>query len=246
MKSKISRDPEDSIISQFVDQGIEAIGRYYSIYRAVVVDIEDELEMDRLKVYVPSVGIIDWALPKGNHGSHNCGVRQHPLPKVQDLVYVTFENGNPALPLWEWHPWAERQRPNEFDDPDVCGIITPKGTKVLINDRTGDIIINAKSRVAIHAEGEDGVIIAGNKIYLNSGDQVVVNHGDQGIPNIVQLTEKLNQLVQEIDQLRTSFNSHTHPGITPGSMDSSPTLSIVAKPVTQFNKEDYEDISFLH
>lgn len=237
---------DSQAISQMIDHGMEAMGRYYSIYRAAVIGVDDPMSMDRLEVYIPELQISNWALPRGSHGSHVCGFRQHPLPKVNDIVYITFEDGNPALPLWEWHSWAEYQRPPEFDDPDVCGIITPKGTQILVNDRTGEVIIKAKQRIAISAEGEDGIAIAAEKIYLNSKDQVIVNQGQYGVPNIVELTEKLNKLVQEVDNLRTTFNSHVHPGVLPGPSLSSPTMNQVVKPLTEFNKDDYEDKEFLH
>lgn len=236
----------NDLLQNMVDHGLDTIGRHYSIYRGTVVDIEDQMNMDRLLVYVPELQITDWALPRGSHGSHVCGFRQHPLPKVNDIVYITFEDGNPALPLWEWHSWAELQRPEEFDDPDICGIITPKGTKVLVNDRTGEVMISAKQRISILAEGEDGIAIGAEKIFLNSRGTVVINQGDQGVPDIVNLTQKLNQLVNEVETLRNTFNAHTHPGVTAGPGSTSPTVTPVTKPITQFNKTDYEDKSFLH
>lgn len=235
----------EGVIGQIVDGGLDVIGRYYSIYRGVVTDIEDELRLDRLKVYIPDLDIAEWALPKGYMGSHNCGYRSHPLPKVQDIVYVIFEDGNPAKPLWEWHGWAENQRPEEFDDPDVCGIITPKGTQVLVNDRTGEVTIRAKSRVSIQAESSD-IAVAGNKVYINSIDQVIVNQGKYGVIDIVELTAKLNKLVQEVDTLRTLYNSHTHTGVSTGPGVSGTTASLDNKPITKFDKTDYEDTSFLH
>lgn len=234
------------LTQQIVDHGLDAVGRHYSVYRGVVSDIEDPLNMDRLLVFVPELDIQEWALPRGSHGSHVCGFRAHPLPKVQDIVYVTFEDGNPSLPLWEWHSWAEFQRPEEFDDPDVCGLITPKGTQILVNDRTGEVFIKAKQRMAIQAEGDDGIAIQAEKIYLNSSDQVIVNQGKYGVIDINELTEKLNQLVREVNVLRSTFNTHTHPGVQAGPGTTSPTVNLVAKPITQFNKKDYEDESFLH
>lgn len=237
---------DTDLLQNLVDYGLDSIGRHYSVYRAVVVEFEDPMKMDRLLVYVPDLQIQDWALPRGTHGSHVCGVRPHPLPKVNDIVYVTFEDGNPALPLWEWHSWAELQRPEEFDDPDMCGLITPKGTKVLVNDRTGEVTIVAKQRIAISAEGEDGIVLSAEKIYLNSKDQIIVNQGEHGVVDIVELTQKLNQLVNEVNTLRNIFNTHTHQGVTPGQGTTAPTATQVTKPISQFNKKDYEDESFLH
>ena len=62
----------------------------------------------------------------------------------------------------------------------------------------------------------------------------------------MELTQKLNQLVNEVNTLRNTFNTHTHQGVTPGQGTTAPTATKVTKPISQFNKKDYEDESFLH
>ena len=87
------------------EEGIEGLGRYYSVYRGIVVDNNDtEKHMNRIKVCCPEVmgGIITWAYAKGQHGSINNGFK-YLAPKVGDIVFVTFEFGDPTKPLWEYH-----------------------------------------------------------------------------------------------------------------------------------------------
>lgn len=230
----------EGLLSQLVDNGIESIGRYYSIYRAVVMDIDDPFNMDRLQVYVPDVDVITWAIPFGSHGSENCGFRLFPLPKKSDIVYVLFEKGNPGNPLWIYHGWSMNQSPEEFEDPDVCGIVTPKGTKILINDRTGEIHLEAANRLSIVASSEDGIVISANKIRLNSSQQIILNNGDEPLVSINSLTDRLNKLVTEIEELKTLYNIHTHPAV------SSTTTNVATKPISTFNKEEYSDESTLH
>jgi hypothetical protein len=237
----------DSLISQLVDNGVESIGRFYSIYRAIVTDIDDPSNTDQLLVYVPDVNVMTWALPFGSHGSENSGFRLFSLPKKNDIVYVLFEKGNPGNPLWIYHGWAENQRPVDFDDPDVSGIVTPKGTKVLINDRTGEVHIEAATRLSILAKSEeDGIVISANKIFLNSSDTIEANHGKEELISINNLTDKLNKLVSEVEDLRNKFNGHTHQGVKSGTDTSAPTINQAAKPISSFNKEDYADKAFLH
>ena len=103
---------------------------------------------------------------------------------------------NRNLPLHE-----QLIKKKHFDDPDVCGIITQKGTCIILNDRTGELFLKSPTRMAIQAEGEEGVIINAEHIYLSSLDQVQVNKGDQGVIFINELTEKLNKLVKEVSNL---------------------------------------------
>ena len=53
------------------DEGLEGLGRYYSVYRGIVIDNNDvEKHMNRVKVCVPEVmgGVFARAYPKGQQG----------------------------------------------------------------------------------------------------------------------------------------------------------------------------------
>ncbi|MCM1438808.1 MAG: phage baseplate assembly protein V [Roseburia sp.] len=236
------------LTQNIVENGLDSVGRYYSIYRGVVMDTDDPQQMNRIKVFVPNLDILEWALPRGQHGSTNSGFRLCPLPNFNDIVYVTFVNGNPGEPLWEYHGWGDKQMPDEFLDENVCGLITPGGTKVLVDDANGLIYINTLKDLVIKVESGDGngIILNADNIRLLANDTTIINDGKEGVPNIVDLTTKLNKLVQEVEQLRTLYNTHVHPGVVAGPGSSGPTTSQVATPISQFNKEDYEDKTFLH
>ncbi len=68
---------------------------FYGIYRAVVTSTEDSLRLGRVQVQVPGVcgTALAWALP--------C-LAVHPpeSPKVGSGVWVMFEGGDPARPVW--------------------------------------------------------------------------------------------------------------------------------------------------
>lgn len=236
-----------SAISEIVDNGVEALGRYYSVYRGIVVSNEDEANMDRLKVYVPELRIIDWALPTCNFGYNMGGFRAHPLPEFNDIVYVSFENGDPGKPLWSWHGWAMGEMPVDFKNGSVCGIITPRGTRVLIDDETGTMFIEAPDGITIHGEGNGGInLMSGSNINILANDKIVVNKGNQGVPRSGDLTNVLNKLVKEVDQLRIAFNLHTHPGVQAGPGTTAPTPQQVTKPLSSINKTDFENPDFKH
>ena len=73
------------------EQGLESLGRYYSVYRAMVVNNTDPDHMNRIKVAIPEVmgGIVLWAYSKGQHGSTGSGFKMM-APKNSDLLFLHF------------------------------------------------------------------------------------------------------------------------------------------------------------
>ena len=83
-----------------MERGIESLGRFYSIYRGMVVDNNDPNHMNSLQVAIPEIqgGIIIWALPFGQHGGLKTGFK-YLAPEIGDNVYIMFEYGNPSTTL---------------------------------------------------------------------------------------------------------------------------------------------------
>lgn len=133
------------------ENGLEYLGRYYSTYRAIVINNNDELNMNRVHVYIPSVqnGIKIWALPK----STTIGGCFHGLklttPLVGEVVYIEFEGGDPLRPLWSYHGWATGETPDDLKDNNSIGLVTPEGNKIYIKDVDGELYIQTNSKVNI-------------------------------------------------------------------------------------------------
>ena len=247
---------EDNLTKTLVYHGLEGIHRYYSIYPGQVVKNEDPNQMNRLKVFVPGVqgGVCLWALPKGQHGSKDTGFK-YLAPKVGDWVWVTFEQGAATHPVWEYHSWAVNETPPGLRNPNVAGMVLPGGFQCIVNDETGtlDLYItgewNTFSAKPIRIVSDLDVELVARKgsvkISTQSGKgKVIINDGsNKGLINITQLTDKLNNLVSEIENLKTMFNTHIHPH----SMGpTSTTTSMVTKPLSKFNSSDYEDTKCIH
>lgn len=113
-----------SLEEKIVVEGIESLGRYYSNYRARVVNNDDPDDLNRVKVAIPGIngGIILWAYPKGQHGGNQNGFKYLP-PKIGDTVWVSFEQGDPSLPLWEYHSWAGEETPDDLKGPNRMGLL---------------------------------------------------------------------------------------------------------------------------
>lgn len=73
---------------------------YYGKYRAVVTDNVDPEQAGRVRVRVPEVlGESDaWAVPSWPPGSTP---EEHRVPEVGADVWVEFEHGDPAYPIWD-------------------------------------------------------------------------------------------------------------------------------------------------
>lgn len=231
-----------------VNQGIEAFGRYYSKYRGIVVDNDDPLSMNRLKVAVPDVhgGIIDWAIPVNQEGSMDSGFK-YLTPKIKDLVWVSFECGNPSKPLWEYCGWGLEECPEELAKPNTLGFVTPNGNKVFLDEDEGHLTVYVKGNVmVVSTDGDIQLTTQNGSIFLDAAEGIFGHDGEKGgLINIDDITKKLNNLQQELEKFRSLFNSHTHTSSSPGS-PTSPNLQQATSPFSKFKKDDYEDKTFLH
>lgn len=234
------------IIGLIQEQGLEATGRFYSLYTGIVEDNDDPLQMNRLKVSIPSVmgGITQWALSMGWPGGYNTGVKLL-TPNVGDLVYIMFEWGNPDKPMWLYNGWGEDEIPEALAKPDVMGIVTPNGNIIILDDETGDLSFKINGNITKKVVG-DYVVRSDDTVIIGGSNGTAINKGELGGVIIIQkLTDKLNKLQSELENLRTAFNTHTHTSTTSGSL-TSPNLQPVTSPFSIFKKEDYEDTKFIH
>lgn len=114
--------------------GIEAFGRFYGVYHGTVKDLEEGTGVGRVQVYIPEVRGIDgtaiWAIPRGQYAGKNYGTQL--LPEQGAQVVITFRHGHPLYPMWEHSNFGVNEKPEEFKDNAVKGLITPLGTKILI------------------------------------------------------------------------------------------------------------------
>lgn len=232
---------------KIINEGLESLHRYYSVYRGIVLDNDDkEKGINRIKVQVPDVmgGICTWAYPKGQHGSTMDGFKYLP-PQVGDIVWVTFEFGDPTKPLWEYHGWGVKQTPPLLMGKDRFGFITPEGNQVIMEDRDGTLFVGFNGDITISTP--ETVIVDAKDVIIKSSDTVMVNDGsNRGLVNILELTEKLNQLVSQVEKLRTLLNTHTHSGVTTGPGTSGTTLTPLTEATSSFNVKDYEDTKCIH
>lgn len=131
-------------IHNIIYYGLESIGKYYSSYRGYVLDNVDEENLGRIKVKIPSITRNQehpsWAYPKTQIGGKNYGL--HVLPRKGDIVWIEFEHGDTRFPIWSFGHRAKNELPEEFSSPKIYGFKTPSGQIIIMNDETGEIVIN--------------------------------------------------------------------------------------------------------
>lgn len=179
--------------------GLEKLGRYYSCYRAIVIDPHpDEDNTGNIIVQIPGRvqgGMVIKARSKQFKGGPGFGCKYF-TPDKGEVVWIEFENGNPNKPLWSSHTWANGECPEDLQDNNTCGIVTPHGNKVLIKEsEEGDsfsITINDGSTVLVEKD----------KITFNTGE-------NQGLVNIEQLRGFIDAVSKDLLAAKSGINVAT-------------------------------------
>jgi hypothetical protein len=125
--------------------GFEYFQYYPSIYRAMVVRVDDPQERGRVQLRCPQVGHIDapnvWVPPAFSGAGTNRG--QFWPPEVGDTVYVCFQQGNAGRPQcyfggWYGHVDNASEAPEEFaytnGVPQTRGLVTRGGHRLIFKD----------------------------------------------------------------------------------------------------------------
>lgn len=125
--------------------------RFYGKYRGFVTDNQDPEKRARLRLLVPSVlgdAETGWALPCLPFGGlADQGLFLVPEPDAQ--VWVEFEEGNLAYPVWTGTFWQqESDVPSEAvsDEPTARLLKTPSGHLLHLEDRSGEEQVTLKHK----------------------------------------------------------------------------------------------------
>jgi hypothetical protein len=217
------------MIELIVNKGLEALGRYYSSYRGIVIDNVDPKNRGRLVLTIPSIsGSAIWAEPKGLDGALQTGFKWL-TPKKGQIVWVEFQNGDFRYPLWSYHGWALNEMPDELKDPDSLGFVTRKGHKFIIDDLEGTLnltitdpdneekpvttlMINKNIISLVTSDGDKDITtisLSEGKVDLETTDEISIKGkainlmgAKEGLPLVSELVKKLNALEKELNTLK--------------------------------------------
>lgn len=189
--------------------------QFYGKYRGVVSDVDDPQNMGRLRATVPEVlGDVEspWALPCAPYSGDGMGI--YTVPPVGAGVWIEFEAGDPARPIWAGCWWGSDQLPQNEEGaqtrPPIKIIRTESGTMltmdddnqvISLTDDSGNNILKIEvTQGKITVKGQTKAIVEAPQIELVENATHPVVFGDE-------LMTYLNQLV-------TIYQSHIHPGQT--------------------------------
>lgn len=182
--------------------GLESLGLYYSHYRGIVHDIKDPERANRLQLIIPDltgdIPFEDWAHPIGQYAGNSFG--QQILPNVGDIVWVTFEQGNPEFPLWQHGYFGSKEKPSGelLDEEDSYWFISPKGHKVIINDTKDTISIQHAKGQKVNITEDHISLISDKKISLgtDSGSAEPGVLGDKNADALKDLAQGILDIIQ--------------------------------------------------
>lgn len=184
--------------------GLEYLRRYYSLYRAVVMDNKDPDHLNRLLVRIPAVNpdLEVWALPKNtNGGSVQYGTKGI-LPSIGEVVWIEFEKGYPLKPVWDYHGWAKGEVPKELEAYDRIGVITPYGNKIYLEDESGTLNLYIRNKINIHIQNSKN-----NISFEMDNDKIVFNGGENGeVINISSFMSLVQAIIQDLTPLASGAN----------------------------------------
>ena len=95
----------DERVARFIERNEN---KHWGKYRAIVADRDDPERLGRLKLRVPSLladAATGWAWPAAPYAGADVGFFF--VPKVGDLVWVEFAEGELEHPIWSGCAWAK-------------------------------------------------------------------------------------------------------------------------------------------
>lgn len=154
---------------------------FYGLYRGTVHSNADPLMLGRLQVSVPEVAgasDLSWANPCVAFAGSGKG--PFALPPTGSNVWVMFEKGNPADPVWMGGFWDQANRPPANPAQELMKVLATDGLTVTLTDQPGatmlEIELSSGPKLSL---GPSGISIdsgTGAKIELQ-GIRVNINSG---------------------------------------------------------------------
>lgn len=134
------------------------MSKYYGKYRAIVVDVNDPEKRGRIKVQCPKVlgdAKSAWCQPCVPYAYEKGG--DFVLPKLNDFVWIEFEEGDVRYPIYTGGLWSKDNSPvSNYTQAKDVRQIEFEGCKITM--KKGEVIIT---------NGSATIKLSGGAVYLN-------------------------------------------------------------------------------
>jgi hypothetical protein len=186
--------------------------RYFGKYRGTVTDNNDPTSRGRLKVKVPAVltDLEVWAVPCVPYAGD--GVGTYLMPEVGSGVWIEFEGGDPAYPIWAGCFWADDEVPEDEHgtkgEPALKIIRSQQGLMFTLDDNGQTITLsdqNGDNLLTMEVQQGKVKIQATLKVVVEAPQIELVENATHPLVFGDNLLQYLNQLVM-------LYQSHIHPG----------------------------------
>lgn len=216
-----------------VDLAEQTRTRFYGKYRGIVTNVNDPENLGRIRARVPEV--LDdvespWALPCTPYAGNGSGA--YTIPPKDAGVWIEFEAGDPARPVWTGCWWGENSLPqNERranTTPSLKIIRSEQGLMVTMDD-SGQVITvsdeNGSNLLKIEVQRGQITIKGATKAVVEAPQIELVENATHPVVFGDELMLYLNQLV-------TLYQTHVHPGeLALGVFPISPAPPVPPFPV---------------
>ncbi|MBU1564811.1 MAG: phage baseplate assembly protein V [Proteobacteria bacterium] len=154
--------------------------RYFGKYRGIVQEVGERDNLGRIKDQVPEIygdaqgAVSPWALPCVPFAGRNHGLVV--LPEMGDGVWIEFEAGDIARPIWSGCWWADGELPTP-GAPQVRALITTAGHKLILDDEQNQVKLVHAGGAELAMTNNDITIKIGSTQMVMSTSGVNINNG---------------------------------------------------------------------
>lgn len=199
--------------------------RFFGKYEGVVTDVNDPLEIGRLRARVPEIFGADmecgWALPCAPFGGGKDRGMLF-LPEVGDTVWIEFAAGDLSRPIWAGAFWGAPESAGQQEDlasetgselPTSEGAKAAAGISILRTKAGHRIVMNDDDELVIFAHGGDQA-----EIRLTRQGEVIIK-----AQKIKLGSDSASEPLVLGNAFLQFFNTHTHPtGVGPSGPPAQP------------------------
>ena len=213
-------------------------------YCGTVVDIEDPLNIGRIKVAVFGFFdeldplLIPWATPgNGWSAGSASGAGSFSIPKLGTVVDVQFDNGNIYNPVYKYHQRISDELREEvgedrnahsivYDSDNAIKVYYTSGKGLMLDFQETQVNIKPDNTIIIQNPNGDKVeLVNDGNITIETGTKVTVKSPEVIIDaaNKIELGKGASEDLVLGNKFMSLFNAHTHIGVL-GIPVSPPTV----------------------